>query len=69
MHTLNKMQSESKGKNSGSAPYSLDLTHAAHNFQHGKEVPKRFCLSGPLSLLFDGYKGLFPGSKMAQPLR
>lgn len=48
MHTLNKMQSESKGQNNVSAPCSLDLAHVTHNFQQGKEVslfPKRFCLS------------------------
>ena len=47
MHTLNQMQSESKGQNNASAPHSLDLTHVTHNFQQGKEVslfPERFWL-------------------------
>ena len=69
-HTLNKTQYESKGQNNASAQCSFDLTHVTHNFQQGKEFSlfsKRFCLSGPLSLLFDGYIDLFPGNKVAQP--
>ena len=70
MHTLNEMRCESKGWNNAITPGSLDLIHVTHNFQKGRVVflfsKGLDCLSGPLSLLSDGYIGLFPGSKVAQ---